>query len=64
MMSLTRAKGIFAGVSLEGVSFGVDTEANEAYYRKGVTARDILLARSVKKTGSNKLARTLTSALK
>lgn len=64
MLSFTRAKGLFAGVSLEGVSFGVDTEANEAYYRKGITARNILLDRSVKKTSSNQLARALSTALK
>lgn len=64
MMSFTRAKGVFAGVSLEGVSFGVDTEANEAYYRKGVTARDILLNQSAKKTNSNKIAHTLSTALR
>ncbi len=64
MVSFTRAKGLFAGVSLDGVSIGVDTEANEAHYRAGVTARDILINQSVKRPNSDKLARALSKALK
>jgi lipid-binding SYLF domain-containing protein len=64
MVSFTRTKGLFAGVSLDGVSIGVDIEANEAYYRKGVTARDLLINQSVKRSNSDKLARALSAALK
>ncbi len=64
MVSYTRAKGLFAGVSLDGATIGVDTEANEAYYRKGVTARDILINQSAKRPNSDKLARALSKALK
>lgn len=63
MVSFTRAKGIFAGVSLDGVSIGVDTEANEAYYREGITPRDILINQSVKRPNSEKLARSLSAVL-
>lgn len=64
IVSFTRAKGLFAGVSLDGVSMGVDTEANEAYYHKGVSARDILINQSAKRPNSDKLARALSAVLK
>lgn len=40
--SYSRSKGLFAGLSLEGSSLGVDGEANEAVYESDVDA-DVLL---------------------
>ena len=41
--SYSRSRGLFAGVSLEGASLGVDSEANENYYQQlGITPRMIL----------------------
>ncbi len=42
ILSYSRSRGLFAGVSLDGSSLQIDREANEAFYdRKGVTARQI-----------------------
>lgn len=40
--SYSRSKGLFAGLSLEGSSLGVDGEANEAVYEDGVDAEALL----------------------
>ena len=40
----SRSKGLFVGLSLEGASLGLDDEANEAVYEKGVTADGLLFS--------------------
>jgi lipid-binding SYLF domain-containing protein len=41
--SYSRSRGLFAGVSLEGASLGIDGEANEDYYQRlGITPHMIL----------------------
>ncbi|HEU0209084.1 MAG TPA: YSC84-related protein [Candidatus Udaeobacter sp.] len=40
--SYSRAKGLFAGVSLEGAVIATQKDANRHYYGRGVTARAIL----------------------
>jgi lipid-binding SYLF domain-containing protein len=40
--SYSRSKGLFAGLSLEGSSLGVDVEANEAVYEADIDADDLL----------------------
>lgn len=42
MLSYSRAQGIFAGVSLEGLSLGPDNGANEKLYGNKVTAAEII----------------------
>jgi len=42
ILSYSRSRGLFAGVSLNGSSIEIDKNANEKYYnRKGITANDI-----------------------
>ncbi|MCX5862949.1 MAG: lipid-binding SYLF domain-containing protein [Deltaproteobacteria bacterium] len=41
ILSYSRAKGLFAGISLTGASVKPDREANEAYHGTGVTAQDV-----------------------
>ncbi|MBI5441867.1 MAG: lipid-binding SYLF domain-containing protein [Deltaproteobacteria bacterium] len=42
VLSYSRSRGLFAGVSLDGSVLTVDSDANEVYYRKdGVTPADI-----------------------
>lgn len=41
ILSYSRSKGIFAGLSLKGASLQPDTEANDAYHGKGVTVQDV-----------------------
>jgi SH3 domain-containing YSC84-like protein 1 len=41
ILSYSRSKGIFAGLSLAGASLQPDAEANEAYHGKDVTVQDV-----------------------
>jgi SH3 domain-containing YSC84-like protein 1 len=41
MLSYSRAKGVFAGVSLSGTTLGPDSETNEKVYGKKVTGEEI-----------------------
>ncbi len=43
ILSYSRSRGVFAGISLEGASLRQDTKANEAIYGKGVDLRTRLL---------------------
>ncbi len=41
--SYSRAKGLFAGIALDGTAITIDSKANELYYKKpGVTASDLM----------------------
>ncbi len=59
--SYSRNKGVFAGISLDGSVLTVDDSANEEVYGKGVTGKDILIA---KKVQSNDVTRPFLEALK
>jgi lipid-binding SYLF domain-containing protein len=41
MLSYSRAQGVFAGVSLSGMTLGPDSGANEKLYGKKVTGEQI-----------------------
>ena len=43
VLSYSRARGVFAGVSLEGSTLRVDNSANERVYGRKITAREIVL---------------------
>jgi lipid-binding SYLF domain-containing protein len=60
MLSYSRARGAFAGVSLEGTTLRPDKDANERLYGKGVTADSIVME---KKVEAPEAAHTLISAL-
>src|ERR1700682_6127089 len=42
MLTYSRARGLFAGVSLEGSTLRDDGDANEAVYGRKLTAREIV----------------------
>jgi SH3 domain-containing YSC84-like protein 1 len=42
VLTYSRSKGLFAGVSLEGASMDTDDDANKALYGKDITAKDIV----------------------
>jgi SH3 domain-containing YSC84-like protein 1 len=42
VLTYSRSKGLFAGVSLEGASMDTDDDANKALYGKPITAKDII----------------------
>lgn len=54
ILSYSRSKGLFAGVSLEGAALLVDDDAAAAYYGKEVAAKDILAGKAGKKQPAGK----------
>jgi len=61
MLTYSRARGIFAGISLAGSTVRPDNDANERIYGKKVSARDIVLHGAVRPTADASL---LLSTLK
>jgi lipid-binding SYLF domain-containing protein len=61
ILTYSRSRGLFAGVSLEGSTVRPDNDANERVYGKKISARDIVLHNAVPPPASAKLLRaTLT----
>jgi len=50
ILSYARAKGLFAGMSLNGTSLDPDSDANQRLYGKTVSAREIVTGNAVKAT--------------
>ncbi len=48
ILSYSRARGAFAGISLEGSTLRPDNDANKKLYGKEISAEDIVLKRAVK----------------
>jgi lipid-binding SYLF domain-containing protein len=59
IISYARAKGLFAGVSLDGAVVATRGDLNKAYYGKEVSPTNILLRHTV----TNKQAASLISAV-
>jgi SH3 domain-containing YSC84-like protein 1 len=55
ILTYSRARGLFAGVSLAGSTVRPDNDANERVYGKKISARDIVLHRAVPPPPSAKL---------
>jgi lipid-binding SYLF domain-containing protein len=52
LYTYSRAKGLFAGVSLEGAVIATQTDANREYYGRRVSARSILSGRAAPPGGA------------
>jgi lipid-binding SYLF domain-containing protein len=49
IVSYSRSRGLFAGLSMEGAALQIDDEANDAFYKsENVTASDILKNKDIK----------------
>jgi lipid-binding SYLF domain-containing protein len=55
LVVLSRSKGLYGGLSLEGSIVDVRDSLNTAYYGKSVTPSDILIFGSVKNSKSDSL---------
>jgi lipid-binding SYLF domain-containing protein len=56
ILSYSRSRGLFAGISLEGSTLRPDDDANEViYHRKKITAREIVLGNKVAVPESGRL---------
>ena len=60
MLSYSRTKGVFGGVSLEGSSLGPDKDANEAIYGKGATPDQIIKGNTKPPAEARELLAVLT----
>ena len=60
ILTYSRSRGLFAGVSLEGSTLRQDNKANEKLYGRKITARDIV--RGGKGAGGQDLVRVLQKA--
>jgi lipid-binding SYLF domain-containing protein len=60
MLSFSRSKGIYGGVSLEGMVIGPRSSLNQAYYDQGVSPLDILVNHKVQNPGANDLVAAVT----
>jgi SH3 domain-containing YSC84-like protein 1 len=52
ILSYSRSRGLFAGVSLEGSTLRPDNEANKRLYKKALHARDIVLHQAARPPAS------------
>jgi lipid-binding SYLF domain-containing protein len=55
MLTYSRARGLFAGISLAGSTVRPDNDANERIYGKKIPAKDIVLRAAVPPPPSAKL---------
>ena len=62
ILSFSRAKGLFGGVSVDGAVVAVRGSLNEAYYGKKVSSTDILVKHDVENTGAAGLINAVTEA--
>jgi lipid-binding SYLF domain-containing protein len=59
ILSFARSKGLYGGISLDGVVIAVRGALNDAYFGRKVSPRDILLGHEVKNPQSNCLVQDL-----
>jgi SH3 domain-containing YSC84-like protein 1 len=55
ILSYSRSRGLFAGISLEGSTLRPDNDGNKRLYGKGVTAKDIVINSKIRPPASAKL---------
>lgn len=55
ILSYSRSRGLFAGISLEGSTLRPDNDGNERLYGKGTTAKDVVINSSIHPPASAKL---------
>jgi len=55
ILSYSRSRGLFAGISLEGTTLRADNDGNERIYGKGVSAKDIVINSAIHAPASAKL---------
>lgn len=64
VVSFTRSKGAFVGMSFDGSVIKTSDDWNKAYYGKAVRPTDIFIKQAVKNLGANELHRVVTKAEK
>jgi len=62
IVSYSRAKGVYAGVSVDGAVVATRDALNKAYYKKEVSPTDILIKRAVTNKGAASLIQAVAKA--
>jgi len=62
VLTYSRSKGLFAGVSLEGASMDGDSDANKALYGKDLTVKEIITGGTAPPAGAKSLISVLDTA--
>jgi lipid-binding SYLF domain-containing protein len=62
VLTYSRSKGLFAGVSLEGASMDSDNDANKSLYGKDLSAKDIVEGGQAPPAAAKPLDEVLTKA--
>jgi len=62
-VSFTKAKGLYAGLNLEGSVLAVRDALNSAYYGREIMPKDIIVLKEVSNTGAEELRSSLNKAL-
>jgi SH3 domain-containing YSC84-like protein 1 len=62
VLTYSRSKGLFAGVSLEGASMDGDSDANKSLYGKDMTVKEIITGNTTAPAGSTSLTSVLDKA--
>jgi lipid-binding SYLF domain-containing protein len=62
VLTYSRSKGLFAGVSLEGASMDSDNDANKSLYGKDLSAKDIVAGGQAPSVAAKPLDEVLTNA--
>ncbi|MGD0585585.1 MAG: lipid-binding SYLF domain-containing protein [Oryzomonas sp.] len=61
-VSFTRAKGLYAGLNLEGSVLAVRDGLNSAYYGRKITPKEIIVLKDAENPGANELRSALMKA--
>ena len=64
ILSFSRSKGLYGGISLDGAVVATRGDWNDTYYGKRVNATDILIRRAVTNPDSEKLIKAVERATK
>jgi lipid-binding SYLF domain-containing protein len=62
ILSYSRARGVFAGVSLQGATLRADLDANKAMYNQRLTTREIVRDSSIEPTADGQKLVVLLSS--
>jgi SH3 domain-containing YSC84-like protein 1 len=62
LLTYSRARGLFAGISLEGSTLRPDNDANEALYGRKIPAREIVFGRTLTPVAAQRLVSLLDQA--
>ena len=62
VLTYSRSKGLFAGVSLEGASMDGDNDANKSLYGKDLTVKEIITGSTAAPAGAKSLIDVLDKA--